>query len=92
MEQLVGLLDLLLKGEHVGLIGIMRPPQMPKVIMNEKVYELGSKQKVWSSIHGSSSTWLTSCNSNWKRARSNFHKPLKSCELAYKKKIIILTR
>jgi hypothetical protein len=45
MEQLVGLLDLLLKGEHVGLIGIMRPPQMPKVIMNEKVYELGSKQK-----------------------------------------------
>jgi hypothetical protein len=46
MEQLVGLLDLLLKGEHVGLIGIMRPPQMPKVIMNEKVYELGSKQKV----------------------------------------------
>lgn len=46
MEQLVGLLDLLLKGEHVGLIGIMRPPQMPKVVMNEKVYELGSKQKV----------------------------------------------
>ena len=46
MEQLVALLDLLLKGEHVGLIGIMRPPQMPKMIVNEKIYELGSKQKV----------------------------------------------